>query len=128
MKRRNVLITTFILLAIMAEILCGDLASGQIPVARFFYDEKGNVSRQEKDTNGDGKMDRWIFFNTEGKIDRVEQDENFDGKPDISFFYEKGKLKRQEISTGRDGRTDYLLYGTLAGYLKASALESQGQQ
>ena len=31
----------------------------QQPVASFYYDERGSVTRQEQDTNGDGKMDRW---------------------------------------------------------------------
>ena len=35
------------------------LAYCQQPVASFYYDERGNVIRQEQDTNGDGKMDRW---------------------------------------------------------------------
>ena len=45
-------------LTLIAGIFWYGVASGQIPVARFFYDENGNVSHQERDTNGDGKMDR----------------------------------------------------------------------
>ncbi|NIO07737.1 MAG: hypothetical protein GTO40_06910, partial [Deltaproteobacteria bacterium] len=75
-------------------------------MARFYYDENGNVTRQERDTNKDGKMDRWTLFNSDGEVEQVEQDENFDGKPDIRLAYEKGKLKLQEVSTGHNGKTD----------------------
>ena len=53
---------------------------GQQPVASFYYDESGHVIRQEQDTNGDGKMDRWIYYNLQGQTERLEQDVNFDGK------------------------------------------------
>ena len=49
-------------------------AFGQQPVASFFYDERGSVVRQEQDTNGDGKMDRWTYYNKQGQIEKVEQD------------------------------------------------------
>ena len=68
-------------------------------VASFYYNEQGHVSRQEKDTNGDGKIDLWIYYNKEGSVERVEKDVNFDGKPDIWIFYEGGQPKRQEVSS-----------------------------
>ena len=73
-------------------------AYGQHPIASFFYDERGSVVRQEQDTNGDGKMDRWTFYNKQGQVERVEQDLNFDGKADTIAFYEGGRPVRQEVS------------------------------
>src|SRR5262249_17391674 len=49
-------------------------AVSQQPAASFFYDERGNVVRQERDTNGDGKMDRWTYYDRQGQIEKVEQD------------------------------------------------------
>jgi YD repeat-containing protein len=95
--KRRVLFVAF-LLALFAY----DSARGQLPsgvVARFYYDEQGRVIRQEKDTNGNGKIDLWIYYNKEGSVERVEKDVNFDGKPDIWIFYEGGKPKRQEVSS-----------------------------
>ena len=46
-------------------------AGSQQPVASFYYDEQGNVIRQARDTNGDGKMDRWTYYNRQGQIERV---------------------------------------------------------
>ena len=103
-----------VLILVLGLLWVGDSVA-QKPVARFFYDEKGNVSRQERDTNNDGKMDRWTRFNSDGEIKRVEQDENFDGKPDISLYYERGKLKRQEVSTHHDGKIDVWYHYSTVG-------------
>ena len=32
------------------------------------YDDRGHVTRQEQDTNGDGKMDRWTYYNPQGQV------------------------------------------------------------
>jgi hypothetical protein len=48
--------------SILILSLSTDPASGQQPVASFFYDERGNVTRNDRDTNGDGKMDRWTYY------------------------------------------------------------------
>ena len=56
--------------------------------------------RQEQDTNGDGKMDRWTYYNAQGQIERVEQDMNFDGKPDVTVYYESARPSRQEVARG----------------------------
>src|SRR5687767_1513346 len=73
--------------------------ASQQPIARFFYDDRGTVVRQERDTNGDGKMDHWTYYGRQGQIEKVEQDANFDGKPDVFVHYEEGKAKRQEIAS-----------------------------
>jgi len=44
-------LTTLLLLAAVAP------GYSQQPVASFYYDERGSVTRQEQDTNRDGKMD-----------------------------------------------------------------------
>ena len=93
--RRTALKGRIILLVLFAAFFRQGLAYSQQPAARFFYDEHGNISRQERDTNSDGRMDRWISYNREGKVDRVEQDDNFDGKPDNWLF------TKTENSAGR---------------------------
>ena len=95
----------FVSLAVLL-LLAPNPATSQSPVASFFYDERGNVVRQERDTNGDGKMDRWTYYDRQGQIERVEQDINFDGKPDLFVYYEAGKPKRQEIASKNDGHID----------------------
>ena len=44
-------LTTLLLLTAVAP------GYAQQPVASFYYDERGSVTRQEQDTNRDGKMD-----------------------------------------------------------------------
>jgi hypothetical protein len=82
----------------------------QQPVASFYYDERGSVTRQEQDTNRDGKMDRWIYYDSNGQMQRVEQDVNFDGKPDTIVYYESGRPVRQEVASKNDGQIDTWLY------------------
>lgn len=115
----------FLFTALLAGLLGNSTADGQV-VARFFYDEKGNVIRQERDTNGDGKMDRWIFYDSEGKIERIEQDEDVDGKPDLWLYYEKGKLKREEISGKRNGRIDLRYFFGSQGEVERKEQDTNG--
>jgi len=88
------------------------LTYGQLPIASFFYDERGTIVRQEQDTNGDGKMDRWTYYNKQGQVERVEQDLNFDGKADSIVYYEAGRPVRQEVASKNDGQIDtWYFYG-----------------
>lgn len=97
----------------------------------------GQTTYKEYDTNGDGKVDRWIWlYNgfeqkvlmdlnydgipdaeyryaiTEyGSIPQFQQfDTNFDGKFDDFYYFENGKLVRQEIDSNYDGRVDIIIY------------------
>jgi antitoxin component YwqK of YwqJK toxin-antitoxin module len=67
-----------------------------------YFDDKGQISRVERDKNQDGKTDVWDYFDTSvpGKVVLVkrEEDTNGDGVVDITSFYEKGKLVRKEVS------------------------------
>ena len=111
--KRNSLKRRVLFVAFLLGLFVYDSAGGQLPpgvVASFYYDEQGRVIRQEKDTNGDGKIDLWIYYNKEGSVERVEKDVNFDGKPDIWISYEGGQPKRQAVSSNQDGRIDAWLY------------------
>ena len=78
--KRSAKITAGLRVAALALLLTPTLLFSQQPVASFHYDERGNVVRQEQDTNGDGKMDRWTHYDQKGQIERVEQDLNYDGR------------------------------------------------
>ena len=66
--------------------MSGNFSAAQQPIASFYYDDQGKVVRQERDTNGDGKMDRWTHYDAEGRMERAEHDVNLDGKPDVFVF------------------------------------------
>ncbi|MFN3412030.1 MAG: hypothetical protein ACK4YF_07725 [Exilispira sp.] len=95
------------------------------------------VVYKEYDTNGDGKIDRWIWLyngfeqkvildiNFDGLPDAEYRyiitdnasiplfqqfDTNFDGKYDDFYFFENGKLVRQEIDSNFDGKVDIIIY------------------
>lgn len=51
-----------------------------------YYDEKGQVSRVELDTTGDGRINEWVIYK-DGQPLKGERDTNADGKPDIWIEY-----------------------------------------
>src|SRR5262249_16725030 len=117
MKRHHIK-TAHSILAILSLPFFLCRAQAQQPVASFYYDEHGNGTRQERDTKGEGKMDRWTYYNRQGQIERVEQDVNFDGKPDIVVYYEAGKPTRQEIASKNDGQIDTWIYFNPSGEIE----------
>ena len=97
-------------------------------VVRFF-NAKGEATKENADTNYDGKLDVWSTFSTgrlveedvdtnfdgavdvwktykDGKLNRIKRDRNFDGKPDIWEIYTDGKLERMGVDTTFDGHVD----------------------
>lgn len=65
----------------------------------------GHVVKHELDRNGDGMSDVWKFYNA-GKLSRVQRDTNYDGKPDVWEIYVQGKLDRIGVDLDFDGRVD----------------------
>src|SRR5918911_1040737 len=102
--KRQLIKTATVFLSFLLMSLSSRLMYAQQPAASFYYDDKGHVIRQGRDTNGDGKMDRWTHYNQQGQIERIEQDVNFDGQPDIFVHYESGKPRRQEVASKNDGQ------------------------
>ena len=82
MKRQLIRVAP-VILSFLSIFLIAEFVYAQQPVASFYYDDGGHVTRQARDTNGDGKMDRWSHYNGQGQIERIEQDVNFDGNPDM---------------------------------------------
>lgn len=62
-------------------------AAGRLDVT-WYYDDKGNAVRAEKDADGDGEVDTWFFYKN-GRIERVEEDRNRDGRPDLWESYDE---------------------------------------
>ncbi len=70
------------------------------------YDEKGVIIRLEVDTNGDGKMNEWIFYK-DGNPTKGERDANGDGKVDTWLRYNKeGMIIKSEADTDGNGKID----------------------
>jgi hypothetical protein len=63
--------------------------------------QNGRLAKVEKDTNGQGRPDLWIFYDAtrEGEIVvKEERDLNSDGLPDLWSFYDNGRLVRRDVS------------------------------
>jgi hypothetical protein len=99
--KQNSLKKRVLFVAFLLALFAYGSARGQLPpgvVASFYYDEQGHIIRQEKDTNGDGKIDLWIYYNKDGRVKRVEKDVNFDGKPDIFGLFTKADNQKDKRS------------------------------
>jgi antitoxin component YwqK of YwqJK toxin-antitoxin module len=70
--------------------------------SRTYFDDKGVLTRVERDKNEDGKPDVIEYFEgtDPAKVVLVkrEEDTNGDGIIDVTSYYEKGKLVRKEVA------------------------------
>ena len=63
--------------------------------------QNGRLAKIEKDTNGGGRPDLWIYYDTsqDGEIVlKEERDLNGDGIADLWAYYENGRLVRRDVS------------------------------
>src|SRR5262249_7786775 len=64
----------------------------------------GRVATQDR--NGDGQPDIWQRYDDHGQLSEVDVDSNFDGKADVEEFYARGALVRRESDRNFNGRID----------------------
>jgi hypothetical protein len=65
----------------------------------------GRMSEEDLDTNYDGAADVWKYY-LDGKLSRIKRDRNFDGKPDVWEIYTNGHLTRMGLDDTFDGHVD----------------------
>ncbi len=65
---------------------------------RIFYYEDGRLTAENRDTNRNGRFDRFERFDAEGNVAVREEDLNGDGEVDVRSVYRLGKLVRREIT------------------------------
>lgn len=65
---------------------------------RVFHYENGTLAAEERDTDGDGTIDRFDRFDASGLVSERAEDLNGDGKIDIRDIYRAGRLVRREIN------------------------------
>jgi hypothetical protein len=70
-----------------------------------YFDDRGQVTKEEWDTDYDGKVDEVRTFEG-GVIVKAERDRNNDGRYDETRYYKAGKLERKEVDTNGDGKID----------------------
>lgn len=81
---------------------------GNIDLIRY-YDEQGNVNKDEVDSNFDGNIDRVIYYK-DGVINRREIDADRDGVFEEVRQYIKGEIFRVERDTNGDGQPDFWMF------------------
>ncbi|MBX3127293.1 MAG: hypothetical protein KF718_11295 [Polyangiaceae bacterium] len=69
------------------------------------YNDRGEATGEQADTNYNGRIDTWISF-SRGRVSKVQVDTNGDGKPDQARFYVDGKLSRLQRDTNFNGKMD----------------------
>ena len=66
------------------------------------------ADRVEKlDTDGDGKIDAWIYYDSAGEKSVVAGDKHKDQKPDFWQFFKKHKIYKREWDRNFDGKSDF---------------------
>ena len=114
--------------------LCVLPARGADPASKYFYDEKGQIIREEVDstgsgrtdtwitykdgipvlqavdTNKDGKPDTWYHLTPDGQVANAEKDLNGDGKPDVWMTYQQGVPVKVEQDLNFDGQPDKFIH------------------
>jgi hypothetical protein len=69
-------------------------------------EEKLIPKKVELDSNFDGVVDRIEYYDDNGEVTRVESDTNYDGRYDEWVYYENGKVVKAEKDTNSDGSPD----------------------
>ena len=57
----------------------------------------GQMEREEKDGDGDGRLDLIKYYDERERVVRVEEDSDGDGAMDVISHYEEGRLARREL-------------------------------
>ena len=66
--------------------------------------------RKEIDLNYDGKVDQITYFDETGEVEREEMDRDFDGQFDWTDHYQDNIRVMTEVDDNRDGRMDVFSY------------------
>jgi len=81
---------------------------------RNLYRERADAPRllvrKELDLNKDGKFDVISFFDEDGDLEREEMDSDYDGRFDWTDHYKGGKRVMSEYDTDYDGRPNVFKY------------------
>ena len=80
--------------------------NGDTKIDEWVFYKKAKPVRAKKDINGDGIADTTSEYDTKGIIVKSETDANGDTKIDEWVYYENGKPVRAEKDTNGDGKPD----------------------
>lgn len=90
------------------------------------YDVRGNIARDEVDTNFNGVIDRTVSYSN-GVVTRRDIDGDENGHVEEIRYYVTGKLFRIERDENQDGQTDYWQFFT-EGVLTRAGYDHDGDR
>jgi hypothetical protein len=85
------------IVALLCVVSCAALAAVEVSTVRAV---------RTSDQNGDGRPDIWRHYDNRGQVTRIDIDTNFDGRPDVEEYYERGALVRRESDRHFNGQAD----------------------
>ena len=97
---------------------------GKIDV-RTWFDDDGNIEKEEMDGDFDGRPD-WVDHYNGGQRVMSEIDTDYNGTPDLFKYYEKGVVRKKERATNNDGRPDFWEYLDEKGNVLRTAADTDG--
>jgi hypothetical protein len=87
----------------------------------------GKVIAEEKDTDGDCRMDTWSYYGaTSGQLTRQARDSDFDGKPDLLVGFDAQRRIRSQELAGPSGRPDKKILLDTDGNEERQCIDSTG--
>ena len=87
----------------------------------------GQVIAEEKDSNGDCRMDTWSYYGaTSGRLTRQARDSDFDGKPDLLVGFDAQRRIRSQELAGPGGRPAKKILLDEAGNEERQCIDSTG--
>jgi hypothetical protein len=92
----------------------------------------GHLRKLELDRDGDGDVDETRFYTPTGPsqvgLAKIERDTNHDGKPDRWEAFDKGRLSRSGLDLDFDGVVDRWLQGEVSSDNAASAANDRSSK
>lgn len=90
-----------------------------------YYDQAKRLVKVGFSLGGDGVLDAWAYRDEAGELAKIEVSTRRDGTVDRWEYYEKGRLARVEEDTTHDGRVDRWSYYE-DGILMSTAVDADG--
>lgn len=101
---------------------------GRPSVVHSEYDDQtGKLKTMTRDSNGDGRIDEWVFMDGVTAI-RGEFDKDFDGKLDRWEYYKDGKINalvKVGTSVRKNGKEDAWAYSDANGQIVRIEISSK---
>jgi hypothetical protein len=105
MKKRYYLIILVLFTIVFVLLINGSVVFRS---ANLTPKEEPNLRLETKDSKKDGGIDNWVYRDKKGVPVKWIRDSNHDGRPDKWAFFKNGRAFLDEEDTDHDGRVDQI--------------------